>query len=320
MTLPDDDHYWLLAQRILDGYVIPFLGAGANLVQRPDGTPWELGRYLPSAKELAEILAGKSRYPQRSNDLLRVSQYVDAMLGERALYQYLRALFNADYPPNTLHRLLARIPALLRREGTRRQLVITTNYDDALERAFAAQDEPYDLVWYEAKRGDTCGKFIHRPPDGPRVAIDVPNEYDALNLDERPVILKLHGAIDRHDPRHDSFVITEDNYIDYLARGDIQGHIPVTLREVMIESHFLFLGYSMRDWNLRVILNRMWGQAQLDVKSWAVQLPASERKENDIEQKLWADRGDVELLQLPLEEYVARLEEQLEAAAAEGVS
>ncbi len=36
-------------------------------------------------------------------------------------------------------------------------------------------------------------------------------------------------------------------------------------------SHFLFLGYEMADWNLRLILNRLWGQRPIAYRSWAVQ-------------------------------------------------
>jgi hypothetical protein len=308
---PTEDHYWLVAQRLLDGFVIPFLGAGANLLARPPDEHWKLGMYMPSGAELADILAEKSRYPDRGENLLRVAQYVDAMLGERALYQYLHALFDADYPPNSLHCLLARAARVVRERGSRNLLIISTNYDDALERAFRAEGEAFDLLWYEAKRGQTCGKFMHTAPDGETVPVDLPNEYDAVAPEQRAVILKLHGAVNRLDPALDSFVITENNYIDYLARGDIVAQIPVTLHEPMVDSHFLFLGYSMRDWNLRVILSRLWGRAPLDVKSWAVQLPGRHPKHNEIERKLWADRGDIELFQLPLEEYVPALEAEL---------
>lgn len=317
MSAPDDQHYWLVAGRALQGCVIPFLGAGANLLERPDDVSWEKGTYLPSATELAAELAERCRYPDAPKDLLRVSQYLDAILGTLPLYEYLHELFDADYPPNSLHRLLARLPALLRERGSPHQLIMTTNYDDALERAFSEQDESYDVVWYEAKpeRPDT-GMFIHRPPEGEAVPITTPNEYDALSLEDRTVIMKLHGAVNRVDPRRDSYVITEDNYIDYLAQTDLQNQIPIMLRQVMNESHYLFLGYSMRDWNLRVILNRIWSQSELNVQSWAVQLPHSDPRQNDIEVKLWADRarrgaGEVDLHQLPLKTYVARLEEQL---------
>jgi class 3 adenylate cyclase len=313
---PDERHYWLVAGLIADGLVVPFLGAGATLCDRPPEAGWEPGRYLPSGGELASLLAERSRYPDPAGgDLLRISQYVDAMLGSGRLYGYLRSVFNVDYPPNSLHRFLASLPPLLRERGLPQQLVITTNYDDLLERAFAAAGEPYDVVWYEAKKGSLRGRLLHRPPDGEPVAIELPNKYTALSLDERPVVLKLHGAVDRADPKRDSYVITEDNYIEYLSVGDIGPQIPMTLRERMADSHLLFLGYSMRDWNLRVILNRIWGEQQLDLKSWAVQMPPTDASTYEIEQTLWRHRGDVDLLYAPLNEYVGRLTAELPAPA-----
>jgi hypothetical protein len=304
----DEQHYLLLSDLIAAGEVIPFLGAGANMCDRPDETPWESGRFLPSGAELAQTLAERSRYPARDSfDLLRVSQYVDAVLGEKQLYRYLRAIFAVDYPPNSLHSFLAAMPALLRERGSPQPLVITTNYDDLLERAFDERGEAYDLVWYEAKRGGLASRFVHRAPGAEPVAIDRPNKYTRLSLAERAVILKLHGAVDRADPKGDSYVITEDHYIDYLSQGDIGGQIPMTLRERMADSHFLFLGYSMRDWNLRVILNRIWGAQELDLKSWAIQREPEDPTVRKIEETLWSDRGDVDLLYIPLRDYVARL-------------
>ena len=313
----DEDHYFLVADRLLSGRVVPFLGAGANLCGRPEGVPWALGEFLPSGRELAERLARRSRYPLDGDlDLLRVAQYVDAVLGEQALYEYLRATFDADYPPTSLHRLLADVAAEMRDLGRPPLLILTTNYDDALERAFEKRGVPCEVLWYEAKRGDARGRFRHRRSDK-IVTIDRPNEYLTPELREHTSILKLHGAIDRGDAKSDSYVITEDNYIDYLSTGDIAKQIPVTLLEKMGESHFLFLGYSLRDWNLRVILNRIWGQQTLDLKSWAVQRRQATGKLSEIEQKLWRDRGDVDVLYVPLDEYVTHVQAQLPAALSE---
>jgi SIR2-like domain len=160
---------------------------------------------------------------------------------------------------------------------------------------------------------------MHGLPDGV-VTIDRPNEYLTPALREHTVILKLHGAIDRNDAKRDSYVITEDNYIDYLSQGDIAAQIPITLRENMAESHFLFLGYSLRDWNLRVVLHRMWGQQTLDLKSWAVQRERMTGKLSEIEQKLWRDRGDVDLFYVPLDEYVEKLRTQLLATPSEQIA
>jgi hypothetical protein len=230
------------------------------------------------------------------------------VLGEQVLYEYLHSAFDADYPPTVLHMLLADVARMLRERGQGPLLVLTTNYDDALERAFEDANEPYETLWYEAKKGDTCGYFMQRRGDKV-VPIRKPNE---TLLSPHAVILKLHGAIDRTDARGDSYVITEDNYIDYLTRTDIAGRIPVTLRERMENSHLLFLGYSLRDWNLRVILNRIWGRRSLDLKSWAVQRAQTSARLSEIEQKLWRDRGDVDLVYVPLNEYVSNLRGHLD--------
>lgn len=308
---PDDRHYALVAGFLGSAELVPFLGAGANLCDRPDEAAWALGRFAPNGGELARTLAESSLYPDRDLDLLRVSQYVDATLGERQLYRYLHAIFDSDYPPTSLHRLLARLPPLARERGAGQPLVLTTNYDDLAERALADAGESFDVVWYEAKRGPQQGRFLHRTPSGDVIPIERPNKYTGLDLDDRSVVLKLHGAIDRADAARDSYVITEDSYIDYLVGGDVGEQIPVALRERLADSHFLFLGYSMRDWNLRVILNRIWGARQLDLRSWAVQRAPANAGAREVEEALWRDRGDIELLYVPLAEYASRLENAL---------
>ena len=101
------------------------------------------------------------------------------------------------------------------------------------------------------------------------------------------MILKIHGAVDRADAEADSYVITEDHYIDYLARENVARLIPAYLMARMRTSHFLFLGYGMRDWNLRVILRSIWAGA--DAALHLVGDPA--RAERDRPQVLGAARG-----------------------------
>jgi hypothetical protein len=79
----------------------------------------------------------------------------------------------------------------------------------------------------------------------------------------------------------------------------------VTLAAKLRRSHFLFLGYAMRDWNLRVILHRIWGAQKLRYKSWAVQL-----KPELIDREFWELRG-VDVLDVELGEYVAALEAEV---------
>jgi hypothetical protein len=271
MTPTFDAHQKLLGRMLVERRVVTLLGAGANRCGRPQDSTWTDG-YLPDGRELARHLADCSGYPgEDDGDLLRVSQYIAVKMGAGALYEWLHEVFAQPAEPNPLHRYLAALPAERRRRGLPPgHVTVTTNYDDALERAFADADEPFDVVTYIAD-GDDAGRFLHRRGPDECTVIELPNEYGGLTLEERTVILKLHGAIDRVDPVQDSYVITEDDYIAYLTRADVSSLLPVTLSAELSKCHFLFLGYSLRDWNLRVILHRIWGRQRRRYKSWAVQ-------------------------------------------------
>src|SRR5262249_1435808 len=197
---------------------------------------------------------------------------------------------------------------------------VTTNYDDLLERSLVDEGLEHDVVWYEAKRNaEAHGRFLHRAPGGTTRVITRPNKYAGLATPlERPAVLKLHGCLDRANPDDDSYVITEDSYIEYLSGGDVGELIPIALWKRLTTNSLLFLGYSLADWNLRVILNRIWGTRKLVGKSWAVQREPSDPIRSEIEQTLWETRDNVELVYCALAEYVRKLEARLPLAAQPG--
>ena len=311
-------HTRSVARKLLKGMVVPLLGAGVNAIGRPDGFAWKVGerQYLPTGGELADYLATEFDAPAelaKTGDLLRVSQFIDAI--ERSggeLYETLHRIFDGDYVPGTVHTFLAGLPPFLRERGEQLQVILTTNYDDALERAFEDAGEPYDLITYiVSSPKEYRGRFMHWPAGEPPRVIESANDYTGLDLKERTVILKLHGAVRRLESfDQDNYVITEDHYIDYLTHGDITMLLPSVVTARLRNSHFLFLGYSLKDWNLRVILSRIWGQQGLDYGSWAVQRDADE-----MEQAVWEKRN-VEILKLDLARYV----DDLSAAVKERVA
>jgi hypothetical protein len=302
--------YRFVAKQLLKGKVVPVLGAGVNLCERPPEAPWKPGRYLPNGRELAATLARD--YPMiQSRDLAQVAQYITAVAGQGPLYDELHDVFDADYPPTRLHRFLARVSGRVRAAGRECMLFVTTNYDDSLERAFIDEGEPYELVIYVADGRDR-GRFRHFRSDGKVVVIDRPNKYNDLRLDRSPVIAKIHGAVGRHD-NSDSFVITEDHYIDYLTRADVGGLLPVNLSAKLRTSHFLFLGYSLKDWNLRVMLHRLWEEQEgMTYNSWAVLSDP-----DPIDKFAWDERG-VDILSVSCGEFAtvieAEVDKQLQAA------
>jgi hypothetical protein len=298
---------------IANGRTIPFLGAGVNLTDRTSAAVFDhnSSNWLPSGTELADFLAGQFRYPEESvSDLARVCQYVVLREDQARLYEELHKLFDRDYPISTLHRLMASIPQLLRNKGYLADLpiIITTNYDNLMERALVEAGVSYDLVVY-CTHGRNRGQFIHYTPEGQQITIEKPNEYTNFSLRDRPVVMKIHGEVKRNtgDSEDDYYVVTEDDYIDYLTRTEISNLIPTTLLSKMRRSRFLFLGYGLRDWNLRVILHRIWGEQQLERKSWAIQHPVAE-----LDAKIWASRN-VDVLDIGLAEYVQALLQRLAA-------
>jgi SIR2-like domain len=322
MEKADEEHYLAISEKLVGGRMIPFLGAGANLCDRGDAEWVEGSPFLPNGRELAGHLAVRGRYPIPENpDLLRVSQYVGAARGEDELYLYLREVFDSRYEPTSLHRFLARVARLLEARRQPQLLVVTTNYDDLLESALMDEGLEFDVVWYEAKLNvEERGRFIHRAPGARKPTVIVrPNKYTGLPMElTRPAILKLHGCLSRQNPSDDSYVITEDSYIDYLSGGDVGALIPIALWTRMSESSLLFLGYSLSDWNLRVILNRIWGTRRLMAKSWAVQREPVDPKLSRVEQALWDSRENVELVYCELDEYVKQLDAKVSSPAKQG--
>ena len=61
----------------------------------------------------------------------------------------------------------------------RGQIILTTNYDDVLERAFEQAGEPFDLLSYSSEE-QRSGMFIHTPPGGKPCVIENPNYYHDL--------------------------------------------------------------------------------------------------------------------------------------------
>lgn len=315
---PDEVFYAHLTRELAKGRLTPFLGAGVNLIGIDATRDFIPGSRLPSSAELASHLAREFSYPgdERQPDLVRVAQWVFSRLGAESLYDYLHEVFDHDFPATPVHTVLARMPAYVRSQAvTEYPLVITTNYDDALERAFLGANEPLDVLTYVANEDDDDkGLFRHTGPDvRPRV-LRVANKYQGVTLTERPAVVKLHGAVRRStspDPvSEDSYVVTEDDYIECLTRTEIVKNLPPAVARRMHRCHYLFLGYSLRDWNLRVMLHRIWKERAKQNNSWAVV-----SRPDPLEVEAWRSRT-VEIYDMDLGAFAARLSQQLDSAAA----
>jgi len=281
---------------LLAGRLVPVLGSD---VARSNG---DVRGGPPGERELAGRLADLFGCPDEARgSLARVSEWVALTDGVGPLYDELHALLDSDFVPGPVERYLATLPPLLRARGVPQPLVVTTSYDETLECALRDAGEEFDVVAYVA-HGPRRGRFVHIAPDGTARVVDDPNADALVTTDRVPVILKIHGCVDRSPERSlESFVVSEDDYIDYLAGGDAAQAVPVSLAAKLRRSHFLFLGYRVLDWNLRVFLRRLWGDERVAYRSWAVQADAA-----SLERDFWRHRN-IDVLDLPLDAYVATL-------------
>jgi DNA-binding SARP family transcriptional activator len=257
--------------------------------------------------DLSVRLAEKFGCPtEHRGDLTRVSQYVAVTLGVGPLYDELHSLFAEQAEAGPVERFLARLPAVARAGEIDHQLIVTTGYGRAAESAFEEAGEEVDVVSYVAS-GPDRGRFVHRRPDGSEIVVAVPNTYAELSLAERPVILKIHGEVDpRPERMRESFVVSEDDYIGYLAQTELANVVPVTLAAKLRRSHLLFFTYPVVEWSLRVFLHRVFGDQPISYRSWAV-LPGA----HVVQHEFWRQRG-VDLFDVSLEDFVEDLERRLD--------
>ena len=244
---------------------------------------------------------------ERAGGLTRVAQHIAVTHGVGPLYDELDALYGADYSPAPVHRALAQLAPRLRAAGLPHQLVVATGYDRTLERAFAEAGEQVDVVTYVALGRDR-GKFLHRRHDGAARVIHEPNVEVGLTTDERTIVLKIHGGTELlPGGEHGSYVVSEDDYIDYLTHSQPAALLPVGLAARLRRSHFLFLGYEPGDWSLRVFWRRLWGEERIGYRSWAVSEGAG-----SVAADYWRQRG-VDPLEAALDQYVEELLRRMDA-------
>ena len=176
-------------------------------------------------------------------------------------------------------------------------IIITTNYDNLVERAFG--DRPFDLVVHAI---DQDKVLLLRHGEAEPVYV-TPAKLD-VDGSERPLVYKMRGTADERDPLPDQFLITEDDYVDFLTRMTRQKVLPAPVLKALMRSNVLFLGYGLGDWNVRVILNTVARQYNNDLrtkqgyKSWAIQYQV-----NAVEAANWQDRG-VRLFVMGLDRFV----------------
>ncbi|MBN2002674.1 MAG: CHAT domain-containing protein [Anaerolineae bacterium] len=241
------------------------------------------GRWLPTPDEVARRWSGTHGYPfDDTGNLARVAQYLASSQGE-------------DFPRREWQRTLiadltARLPEELRprvKPKTLTELVqsagwqaLTAGDPNEVHRVLASLDLPL----YLTSNGDSFmvqalaaqGKQPTRELCRWHMAMDdLPSRFDEATAyhptPEAPMVYHLLGA----DHELASLVLAEDHYLDFLIKISAErDRIPDYLRGALASSALMFVGFSLADWEFRVIMRGLVAPItqRLKIKHVAVQV------------------------------------------------
>jgi hypothetical protein len=224
----------------------------------------------PLGSELAEKLAEKCHYQDKfpgesAKDLQRVSLCfeTEATLRRGHLVDTLDSLLRRGKEPSAALKMLASLPF---------KIIVTTNYDQLLETALRSQPDPKDPSVY------VYNPQFHELT--PKVEPDPSVQH--------PLLFKMHGDLDHRS----SIVITDEDYITFIQRmstsSDDYHPVPGVVRGKMQEWPTLFVGYSLKDYNLRLLFRTLrWGIDLVDVPlSYSV-----DRSPDPLIRSVWQDQN-----------------------------
>ena len=263
--------------------LVPFLGAGASFSS--NGAPG-----LPGGAKLAESLAKECDYPGKDKtDLLRVAQYYALTMGEMPLRESVNEkLSQPEFQPGEIHNILASWPI---------EVVLTTNFDNLMERAFIINGK------------NAMEAVYNRLGDQEQIEIE-----PTMN---RPLVYKLHGSLDKPD----SIILTEDHYIDFLINL-IEGNpkIPDKIKNIFDTCCILFIGYGLKDWNIRVLLRYF---RKNDRRSFAIQRDLATASEEDAAREwesmvLYWEKKEISVYNCDAFEFLRELDRRYQKAKADG--
>lgn len=226
-----------LVEHVRRGDCILFLGAGAH-VPPPEDSPYSYpeAQRPPMGNALASLLARDCEFekvvPHDSvSDLQRVSLCYETTqgLGRKSLIDALTRYLEVGKEPSPLLRMLAALPF---------KIILTTNYDRLFEKALHG-----------------CGKQVEALIYDPIPGIQAKDSVED-SMPDRPLLFKIYGDLTRPE----SVVITDEDYIGFVQRmseTEATHPLPPTVRFRMRKWPMLFVGYSLRDYNLRLLIRTL---------------------------------------------------------------
>ncbi len=310
-----------IARGIHNGYCIPFLGAGVNVVS-------DDAKGLPVGSQLAEKI--NSKLGLLSNDpknLSLVTLQTQLTLGRWDVINSLKEFLpDLEIEPSPLLETLAALPF---------NTFITANYDRLLELALQRKDKTFEIVIQISQGFDkgiaslkqsfnklqTYEGILVYKIHGTLLDGAIPNSNKFNNINEKsieflknvlPEKLKNRYCTNIPDAQKCSpVIVTEEDYIEFLSTFSAVSEtvknktaIPeFIIKRIQGKKIWLFLGYSLKDWDVRAIYRAFIEK----IPEYEGRMSYAIMKESSDEwEKLWSKK-DIEIINLDLSVFADQL-------------
>jgi hypothetical protein len=222
-----------IAGSIRVGECVLFLGAGLH-APAPAGSPFRYpeAQRPPIGPALSHELADRCGFDEQlpgqdRGNLQRVALAYEIAFSRARLVSAVDDAVQVGKKPSPMLRAIARMDF---------PVVITTNYDQLFEKALRDAGKEPRVVIYSPRLEATPN---YRKP-----------------TPESPILYKIHGCISKPE----TIVITDEDYIGFIlrmSRNDDFDPLPRRLKVQLTDWTTLFVGYSLMDFNLRLLFKTL---------------------------------------------------------------
>ncbi len=240
-------NYEALSKRIKRGEIVLFIGS--NLLQ-------EYGQTNSEETQLANLLAEKIDYPAFIGTLSSIAELYQLLPehGRRSLLSQLHKTLPCTDTQVKLYDSLAKIDTPL--------VLISSAYDNLLEQAFINSGKKYVELSSIIVRSDEydIGHVVVRYSDNKHPeSTYIEEELSRLRLLEEgySIIYKIRGTC-KQNPQateRDALTLAESNYFTFARYG--KKIIPSYLSRQFRDRGFLFIGFSPKNWEDRLLVNTL---------------------------------------------------------------
>jgi len=235
--------------------------------------------------QMCRTAAAATAVAPTSPPLLTVASYFQYNV-EDDTRQTLQGMFKNVESVTLTHKLIARAAKAYLEKALANQdldpfLIITTNYDNLMEKALDDCGAAY--IRLSVDKNDrkvfpecspTMQQYLGYSPQRYQQFMGsmVPKSVDTFSVPAtfKPIVIlyKIHGSLEEG---HDSIVLSDEDYVTFLHRsGSGQGMVPSPVVNNLDKKSTLFLGYSFSDWNIRALYRRLKESVTFHGKDWAV--------------------------------------------------